>query len=354
MGSSEEPEGWRELFVVLDRLPFLQGLRHDLARLRRLVARRRPPRLAALGSPESARGWLPEALLGMTGGRSQGPEAAEGRWVTLEEEGRLLEWAEVAAGPEASAQARALASLQRPDLLLLTVTAAEVEAGLGHHLDALQSALGVFQDQDARPPPVLAVLSASVDPPAASGPVRELLARQLREASLRARVHLVAEGPSGLVGGAEPSGLAALASAIVDALPEPARLEGARALPGATAARRRVATAVVHSCSTLAVTVAVTPFPLSDVAILAPLQGLMVTTVAYVSGRPWHRKTALEWLTSLGLVGAAGLSMRWGAQQLVKVLPAAGSVVSAGIAGAGTLALGRSAARYFLGEDLEA
>jgi uncharacterized protein (DUF697 family) len=49
------------------------------------------------------------------------------------------------------------------------------------------------------------------------------------------------------------------------------------------------------------------------------------------------------------VVGGAGLGLRWTAQQLVKLVPGAGSIVSASIAGAGTTALGKSAMTYFLG-----
>ena len=131
---------------------------------------------------------------------------------------------------------------------------------------------------------------------------------------------------------------------------DPARVEGARALSGARRTRRRVATAITRASSTLAVTVAVAPIPLADMALLAPLQGLLVTSIAYLSGRPWDRRTALEWVGSVGAVGAAALGLRWGAQQAVKAIPGLGSVVSASIAGAGTLAIGRSAVGYFLRE----
>jgi uncharacterized protein (DUF697 family) len=74
----------------------------------------------------------------------------------------------------------------------------------------------------------------------------------------------------------------------------------------------------------------------------------MVTGVAYLSGRPWDRKAGAEWIASVGVVGGAGFGLRWGAQQLVKLIPGAGSLVGAGVAGAGTLAIGRSAIAYFI------
>jgi uncharacterized protein (DUF697 family) len=105
---------------------------------------------------------------------------------------------------------------------------------------------------------------------------------------------------------------------------------------------------VVQSCAALAITVAVTPIPLSDLAVIAPLQIAMVSALAYIGGRTWDKRTALEWLSSVGLVGGAGIGLRWGAQQLFKLVPGAGNVISAGIAGSGTAALGQAAMAYFV------
>ncbi len=365
-----EGEGWQDLFALLDRIPLLHGLKQDLSQLRRLLVGRRVPRVVALGTPGSGRAALGGALLGaplgpgaaradVTASNEAGSnEAASnpspsdpctGRWATLEHGGRAIEWAEVDVG-EARPQLCALASLHSPDVLLAVATVAEVEAGFGAVLEVLDSARELFGQSGGAPCPILVVLVVDGDPGEFASEQRERLGRALREASLPASLHVVVRRG----GRFEPDapGIAALASALVDALPEAARLEGGRALPAASAARRRLAATLVRSCATLAVSVALSPLPFSDVAVLAPLQATMVTALAYLSGRPWEPRTVVEWLTSLGLVGAAGLGMRWGAQQLVKIVPGTGSVVSATIAGGGTLTLGRSAARYFLGEDL--
>jgi len=67
-----------------------------------------------------------------------------------------------------------------------------------------------------------------------------------------------------------------------------------------------------------------------------------------VSGRPWRAGAVAEWLGSLGIVGGAGFGLRWAAQQLVKLVPGAGSMISASVAAAGTAALGHSAVAYFV------
>ena len=62
---------------------------------------------------------------------------------------------------------------------------------------------------------------------------------------------------------------------IADEMPEQAQVETARALE-APRARRRVAQALVQSSSTLSITVALAPIPFSDLAVIAPLQGIGV------------------------------------------------------------------------------
>ena len=139
-----------------------------------------------------------------------------------------------------------------------------------------------------------------------------------------------------------------LSEAMVLALPEEARLEAARALTRAKEGRLRLGQQIVQACTSVSVTVGLTPIPFSDMAILAPLQVMMVSSIAYMSGRSWSRKAVAEWLASLGVVGGVGFGLRYMAQGALKFIPGAGTMVSAGVAAAGTTAMGQSAIRYFL------
>ena len=341
-------EGWDELMAVLDRVPFVSGLKRDLTSLSRLVV---------LGRPGSGRHRLLGALLGDEG---EAPEA-EG-WRELLLRGRRVDWVSIDVtddDPEPSLRAaRAAADARRPDAVLLVATPEEVRRGLGVHLEVFSRALATLEEDGARPA-AFAVMSRAdtliddgvilghADPNVSDARAR--FARQLREAGgPTEEVFAVAAPP----GRRETFGAAKLAEALVASLPEAARIEGARSFEGAADGRRRVARDLVQCCSTLAITVSLTPLPFSDLAVMAPLQGMMVTTLAYLSGRAWDRRTAAEWIASVGVVGGAGMGFRWGAQQLAKLVPGMGSIFSAGIAGAGTLALGRSATRYFLGITL--
>ncbi|MCB9618725.1 MAG: DUF697 domain-containing protein [Sandaracinus sp.] len=330
-----DTEGWDELLAVLDRVPFVGVIKRDLQSLSRLVYERRVPRFAFVATPDAGVASLLAALLDATP-RTTGDEDG---WLRLDADDRHLE---VLATPPLGA-AEAL-SKRLPDVLFLVATPAEVDAGLGHHLDAVVRTLAGAEARGERAPAFVPVL---VQPPPITGaPARAPFAKQLADAGL----HGVEVAAVGLRDGLASVGVDDLAERVAETLPDPARVEGARALSGARRTRRRVATAITRASSTLAVTVAVAPIPLADMALLAPLQGLLVTSIAYLSGRPWDRRTALEWVGSVGAVGAAGLGLRWGAQQAVKAIPGLGSVVSASIAGAGTLAIGRSAVGYFLRE----
>ena len=76
-----------------------------------------------------------------------------------------------------------------------------------------------------------------------------------------------------------------LGEQLLDLLPESARLEAVRTFEVSREARRKVARAVVNSCTALALTIGLAPVPFADAFILLPLQAGMVTGIAYVSGR---------------------------------------------------------------------
>ncbi len=366
---TEPPDGPTEqLLRVLERLPFVSGLKRDVSAIRGLVYSRRAPRIAAIGRPGSGRTTLGNALIGKSALPTD-RSLPVGEWVRVDAEGARVDWLELDidsadppadradGGDRADRLARALGEAH-PDVVLLCASPSSLDSGLGALLGGAERALERIERQGEPRPPIVAVLTRvdELPPEAVVGTAWseeklqaiELAVQRLERATVErglvATRHVAFASPKH---GAS-HGVEALAQAVFDVLPEPAHLEAARAFPGATDERREVANRIVHACSTLALTVGLAPVPLSDVFIIAPLQVLMVSTVAHLGGRPWNRKAALEWIASMGVVGGAGLGFRWTAQQLVKLIPGAGSIVSAGVAGAGTATLGQSAIAYFL------
>jgi uncharacterized protein (DUF697 family) len=142
--------------------------------------------------------------------------------------------------------------------------------------------------------------------------------------------------------------LGEVADAIFARLPDATRVEAVRALPVADEHVRDVARRIVLHFASIAVVVGLMPIPFSDAIALLPTQALMITAVAYVAGQPWDRRAALEWAGSLGLMGGTAVGLRWGAQQLLKLWPGGGTLISASVAGVGTEGLGLSAIAYFV------
>ncbi len=331
-----------QLVKVLDRVPIVSSVKSDLTGLRALLYNRRPPRIAALGLPSSGRSSLLRALIERSAGQ-QAFHSEHGRWVHIEHLGAKVDWIELDVDdPSARSQWEAALDERKPDLVLITVepkTMDNAEAVLGR----CQSLIRSIPDTE-RPLRVFPLLTHS--DLIGRGPqdvesVRRELAEKLRAASVRS-------DPARAVSAISGRGLEGLSEAIVLALPQEARLEAARSLTRARQARIRIGNEIVQACTAVSVTVGVTPIPFSDMVVLGPLQAMMVSSLAYLSGRTWGRKTVTEWLASLGVVGAIGMGLRFSAQTIAKFVPGAGNAVSAGVAGAGTTAMGQSAIKYFL------
>ena len=112
--------------------------------------------------------------------------------------------------------------------------------------------------------------------------------------------------------------------------------------------KEELARLVVQRCAFVAVTVGLAPVPFADAFLLIPLQGVMITAVAYIAGQPWDARAGAEWLGSVGVMGGAAFGLRWRGRQAVKAFPGAGTLLSASIAGSGTMGMGLSAIAYFI------
>jgi uncharacterized protein (DUF697 family) len=331
-----------QLVRVLDRVPLVSNIKNDLRGLRSLLYERRPPRIAALGRAGSGRSTLLRSLIERRPGRDP-LHADHGQWVHLQHEGAKVHWLELDVDDAVTrSQWKASVDDELPDLVFLAFEPQDAE-DIGRIVERAKSLL---PDLPGGSPPlrVFPLLThadligrSDADVEAA----RNALEAKLHDCGLRA-------DPARAVSAISGYGLEALSEAMILALPEEARFEAARALMRAQEARVRIGNEIVQACTAVSVTVGLTPIPFSDMVLLGPLQAMMVSALAYLSGRSWGKKSVAEWLGSLGVVGAVGMGLRFSAQTIAKLVPGAGNVVSAGVAGAGTTAMGQSAVKYFL------
>lgn len=361
-----------DLFAIVDRLPFLGALKKDLTQLRQLLYDRRTPRVLAIGAAGSGRTSLANSLLRLPAlPLGEHPAAPADAWIRIDAGGRHLDWLEVASGPlEGGRRATVRRALDEsvPDVVVVVVRADAPETEGASARETLGEIHAMLADQKLARPPTVGVVT-HVDRVAKPEATEEGGARfatedlaRLDAATLALKKQLESGGgeklkrPVPVLAGGELGGperplrwnVEEAAAAIHGALPDEASVEAVRALAVPVELRRELARTVVNHCAAAAVTVGLMPVPFSDAIVLMPLQGVMVSGVAYLAGQPWDRRAALEWLGSVGVMGGAAFGLRWGAQQLVKLIPGAGTLVSGSVAGAGTLAIGRSAIAYFV------
>lgn len=110
---------------------------------------------------------------------------------------------------------------------------------------------------------------------------------------------------------------------------------------------RRVSTRTIRRFAAAASGIGAAPVPVADIAVLTPLQVLLVALVAGLSCRRFSPEAAIEFTTATGFSVGFAFAAREGARGAVKLLPGVGSLVSGAIAGATTYGIGMSAEAYF-------
>ncbi len=149
----------------------------------------------------------------------------------------------------------------------------------------------------------------------------------------------------------EPWNVEMLVQAIGERLPKSARLDFYQAQQRKEFLRR-LSDSIIKRFAAIATAVGSSPIPVADIAVLTPLQLMMIAVIAGLSCQQLSLSSATQYLTAAGLNVGGAVGMRTAAQQLIKLIPGAGAVVSGGIAGAGTYALGKSAQTYFFSGEL--
>ncbi len=331
-----------QLVKVLDRVPIVSSIKNDLTRLRSLLYDRRPPRIVALGLPSSGRSSLLRSLV-QRGAAQDALHAEHGQWVHIEHVGAKIDWMEVDVdAPDVQARWEAALDQHTPDLVLLMVEPSKLPRA-SEILDRCRPLLRSLPPGESKTRifPLLTHCDLIGTDEGDIESARRQLASAIRASSIQA-------DPPRTVSAISEHGLTGLSEAIVSALPDEAQIETARALTRAKQARIRIGNEIVQTCTAISVTIGVTPIPFSDMVVLGPLQAMMVSALAYLSGRTLGPRTVAEWIAGLGIVGGMGMGLRFAAQTVAKFIPGAGNAISAGVAGAGTTAMGQSAVQYFL------
>ena len=138
-----------------------------------------------------------------------------------------------------------------------------------------------------------------------------------------------------------------LMSILGQELPNAARIEMIR-ISRDRETQKEVAQILVKSTTAICAAIGAQPIPLADLPVLTTLQLVMVSGIMYLSGRERSLRAATEFIGAIGANVGAGMLLREGARAVLKFFPGWGNVVCGMVAGAGTYAIGRAAAAFFL------
>lgn len=320
---------YEKLAALLGKLPgsLQEPVLRELDPIKEIFLRQRFPRIAVLGDPGIE---LPALLNALAGRTVLHAPLLRGPWTAVRGVG-TVEFADLRGSGQlggAPADVFLFVGTSSPALAEQARRAAEV--------------LSAAPPREGGAPAGLAVLT--LDGAESTAVVLSALAASGASGSVVFSSHLPRRGVDDGFGAEERS---ALGDRLCDYLPEDAQLEMARFL-AARGAQARLAGTVLKAFGAVAGVIGVQPIPLADFPVLLGLQMFMVSLIIYVSGREFSPRLAGEFAASLGLGFGAGLVFRETARAAVKILPVWGHMISGGVAGAGTYALGRAAIAYFI------
>lgn len=138
---------------------------------------------------------------------------------------------------------------------------------------------------------------------------------------------------------------------IGDFLPDSARLQFLQAQQR-EGLMQDMARDLTNRYATISLGIGGAPTPVADIAVLTPLQLMLVGVIGTLSCRELEWSTVEDYLTAMGGATVAGLAARSAARSLVQFVPGVGAAVSATVAAGTTWAVGRSAEEYFFNDNV--
>jgi predicted GTPase len=384
---------FKNLKEQVDKLPLSgsakQKMKSRIIELKELTVEAREPRIALVGRRGAGKSSLINALFGEEKQAVSPVQAGtvRGKWLWYpsddERKVRLLDSRglgeserplEEAGEDSALEQLKKEVQTEQPDVFLFLIKAKETDARIGEDLRELNEIRAFIRDLYDYDVPVICVVTQvdELDPPyykqlpLDGHPEKakniqaavKLMEKRFREQD----IPLITAIPVCTYADFDEDGnivydmrwnVDTLAAYLVDILPNDAKLKTAKAAQ-AVPAKKKAARKIVGTISAMAAIIGIEPIPFADMPILTALQAMMIMAIAYISGREINRESAGEFIGAIGANLGIAFAVREGVRSAVKVIPAAGSVISGAVAGAVTYGIGQAGIAYFIeGKDLK-
>lgn len=327
---------YEKLEALLKKLPdgLHQPILRELEPLKTLFLEQRAPRLVLLGARDVSRAEIVNGLFGKPVANAGDDSRQSGLWDTTALGGsgtlRVLD----ARRPMTTAILSRPLGAEPGDLFIFVRSGAGLGETMAADLDHAIEVLAFADAQHATRPKLLG-LQLGTD----CGEDQRL---ELHGALFTKPV--LADRTAGVLLFSERT---SVVEQIALELPGESQLEMAR-LSQNRELQRQIAGVLIRSLTAICGAIGAQPIPLADFPILTSLQATMVASLAHISGREFNVKLAGEFLAALGANIGIGLVFREGARAAAKFVPGWGHAISGGIAAAGTYAIGRAAAAYFI------
>lgn len=386
-----DKEDLAEIFKILEEtlyklpIPFSKEMQKEFTILRELMMNQRQPRLMIIGRRGAGKSSLLNAIFGekIASVGSVISETAQAKWYTWRSSRGTLDLLDTRGlgdrtRPESANFQKAISDINdaikknTPDAVLFLCKAKEVDARITDDLKNVNEVLRFIKTKHKNIPPVIGIITQvdELDPLSETNPPYERKTKNINLAINTLKAAFIKEGTDSLHIFATSSyseydengkpvftkiwNIEKLVEYLVDILPREAKIQFAR-MSAIRTAQEKTCRLLAHSSATLCSGIAAAPIPIADIFPITSLQIGLITSIGYISGRKLTFDNAREFLAAAGVNIGGAFVFREAARALVKIVfPGYGSVISAGVAYAGTLAVGEAAIAYYIqGKDIK-
>jgi len=360
--------------------PIRSLVEKEINKLREVIMEARAPRFVIVGRRGAGKSSLVNAIFSNKVAEVGAVKAKTGigKWYDYKDEkGKMsiLDTRGLGEGsiPDAkfekkSAEEEVYASIDNkyPDALLFLCKAKEVDARIDEDIDSLFEIKSYVQKKHPYNPPVVGVITQvdELDPPEVVDPPYKDVGKQKNISSAKALLSRKLEAKfddvieviptsayirfsNGKIAYDRRWNIDKLVGYLIERLPRSAQMELAR-ITRVKSVQKKMARILIGSAATIAGGVGLEPIPFADLPIITSIQISMIIGIGYISGREMNKKSAVEFMTSMGLNVGLAFAFRELARALVRLIPGPGNVVSGAVAAASTWGIGEAAITYFI------
>lgn len=369
------------LEAVLENLPAAIGkkMKEEITILKELVMEQRPPRFMVVGRRGAGKSSLLNAIFGekVAAVGSVTSTTGESMWYTWKTSRGQIELLDTRGlgdntKPESANFKDAIDDINVavnkvfPDALLFLCKAKEVDSRIADDLLNVNTIINHIKSKHAYAPPVVGIVTQvdELDPLSDSEPPFQKKSKniaesvQTLEAAFKSKeIDLMQIIPTSSYAEYDETGkqiftkfwnIDKLVEYIIDHIPREAQIQFAR-MSAIKSAQEKSCRVLIHSTATICAGIAAIPIPVADIIPITSAQVGLIISIGYVSGRSLTLGNARDFMAAAGLNVGGAFALREAARALVKfVFPGGGLVISAGVAYAGTWAIGEAAIAYFV------